>query len=286
MVVDAHVHVFAAVSDRFPRDVHELTPPGREATVEQFVAEMDRAGVDRAVLVPLSHHDEYLRYSLDRFPGRFAAIGAQGPGVPDAAEYVRRREAVGLQGVRLFGLGDPGETDPEALAAFPLLAELARSGDKLWFYGGRGQMELLERVLEALPDLTVVLNHLGYWPATLSMDEHGRPRFDEPYPAEGLQLVTHLARFPRVFVLLAGLYAFAQGPWPYDDLRPVTSALLDAYGPGRLLLGSDSPWIREVPGYAETLATVDAHFAGLDEAGRARIRGGNALDLFTFSGQA
>jgi len=31
MVVDCHVHVFAAASDRFPRDVHELYPAELEA---------------------------------------------------------------------------------------------------------------------------------------------------------------------------------------------------------------------------------------------------------------
>ena len=32
MVVDAHLHVFAAASDRFPRDVHELYPAELEAS--------------------------------------------------------------------------------------------------------------------------------------------------------------------------------------------------------------------------------------------------------------
>ncbi len=281
--VDAHAHVFAAVGERFPRDVHtELAPPEREATVEQLVAEMEQAGVGQAVLVPLSHHDEYLRFSRDRFPGRFALIGAQGRQPPSVAEYVRRREHSGLQGLRLFGLGDPEESEPERLASFPLLAELSRSGDKLWFYGGREQTVQLERVLALLPELTVVLNHLGYWPSPLFADEQRRPRFEAPYPAEGLLTVTRLARFERVFVLFAGLYAFAEGPCPYLDLRPVTGALLDAFGPARLLLGSDTPWIREQPGYAETLATLEAHYPQLEQADRDRIRGGNALELFAF----
>ena len=53
-VVDAHAHVFAAVSERFPRDVHDAVPGrGRRRTAEELLAEMERAGVDRAVLVPL-----------------------------------------------------------------------------------------------------------------------------------------------------------------------------------------------------------------------------------------
>ena len=241
---------------------------------------MDGAGVDRAVLVPLSHHDEYLRYSLERFPGRFAAIGVQPPGPADADEYRRRRDSTELQGLRLFALGQPSVARADGLDTYPLLAELARSGDKLWFYGGREQMELLELVLDEFPELTVVLNHLGFWPTAFTADEHGRPRFVGLYTAEGLEAVQRLARFPRVFVLCTGMYAFSAEPCPYEDLRPVTSALLDAYGPGRLLLGSDFPWIRSEPGYLETIEAVDKHLAGLNEADRARIRGGNATELF------
>ena len=279
-LVDAHLHVFAARSERFPRDVHELYPPELEATAEELIAEMETAGVERAVLVPLSYHDEYLRYSLERFPGRFAAIGLQPPGPVDVETYRRRRESVGLQGIRLFTLGEPGAQHAEDIAAWPLLAELARTGDKLWFYGGKEQMESLELVLAELPELTVVLNHMGFWPSALDVDEHGRPRFEATYTTEGLEAVRRLARFPRVFVLVSGMYAFSAEAPPYDDLRPVTAGILDAFGARRLLLATDFPWIRSEPGYAETLAAHDAHFDSLDEADRARIRGENALELF------
>jgi predicted TIM-barrel fold metal-dependent hydrolase len=278
-VVDAHTHVFAPVSERFPRDAHEdLFPPDAEATGEQLLAEMEQAGVDRAVLVAVSPHDEYLRDCLERFPGRFAAIGVQPPGPVDVEGYRRRREA-GIQGVRLFGLGEAGATRADELETYPLLSELARAGDKLWFYGGREQMELLELVLGELPQLTVVLNHLGFWPTAFRADEHGRPRFDTTYASEGLEFVARLARFPGVHVLLTGMYAFAAEACPYPDLRPVTSGLLDAFGAGRALLGSDWPWIRTEPGYAATIAAVDAHLDGLSERDRARVRGENATAL-------
>jgi len=83
-------------------------------------------------------------------------------------------------------------------------------------------------------------------------------------------------------VLCSGMYAFSAEPPPYDDLRPVTAGILDAFGPGRLLLATDFPWISVEPGYAETLEAGKAHFAGLGEPERARIFGGNALELFDF----
>ena len=132
--------------------------------------------------------------------------------------------------------------------------------------------------------LTVVLNHLGYWPGPFEADEHGRPRFSGSYGDENLLAVCGLARFPGVHVLCTGMYAFAEEPCPYADLRRVTAALLDAYGPRRILLGSDFPWIAEAPGYGATLGAVDALLAGLDAEGRAAVRGGNAARLFGFEG--
>ena len=281
MIVDAHTHVFAPVSERFPRDVHELFPAEHEAPVEVLLAEMERAGVDRAVVVPLSPHDEYVRDGLERHPGRFAAIGVAGP-VESTEGYRARREVAGLQGLRLFSLGSGPGARADELGAYPLLAELERLGDKLWFYGGREQMELLALLLGALPGLTVVLNHLGYWPGPFEADEHGRPRFSDPYGDENLAAVCALARFPGVHVLATGMYAFAVEPCPYEDLRRVVSALLDAFGPRRILLGSDFPWIAEEPGYEATLCAVDALLRGLDAEGRAAVWGGNAARLFGF----
>jgi L-fuconolactonase len=281
MVVDAHTHVFARVSDRFPRDVHELFPAELEVPADALLAEMGRAGVDRAVIVPLSPHDEYVRDALERRPGRFAAIGVASP-AEDVHSYRVRREAAGLQGLRLFSLGSGPAARAADLEAYPLLAEFERLGDKLWFYAGREQMELLALVMGELPGLTVVLNHLGYWPGPFVADEHGRLRFSDPYGNENLAAVCDLARFPGVHVLCTGMYAFAEEPCPYEDLRRVTGALLDAYGPRRILLGSDFPWIEAAPGYGATLGSVDSLLAGLDADGRAAVRGGNAARLFGF----
>lgn len=269
MVVDAHTHVYAPVSERFPRDTHELSPAEAEAPAETLLEEMDRAGVDGAVIVPLSEHDEYVADVLERYPGRFAAIGVASA-VPDVDGYRRRRE-VGLQGLRMYGL------EPESM---PLLAELASSGGKLWFYGGRAQTELLAHALEELPELVVVLNHLGYWPGAMKTDAYGRPSFSDSYSEENLELVAGLARFPNVHVLLSGFYAFSREPPPYRDLLPVTAALIEAYSPSRLLAATDFPWIVADPGYRETFDALDVHLAPLDAAGRGAVRGGNAESLF------
>jgi L-fuconolactonase len=281
-VVDSHLHVFLRRSERYPRDVHELYPAELEAPVERLLEAMDAAGVDKAVLVPLSSHDEYLRECLRRFPGRFAGIGVHDPGATDPIAALHRRvEQSGIQGVRVHRLGDPG-TPSEELEAFPLLAALANGGLKLWFYAPPEQLELLAGVLEALPSLQVVLNHLGFCPRGYEVDEHGRPHIPTELPPPTLPAVLGLARFANVHAMVSGQYAFSRKPYPHRDLEPVVRAVYRAYGADRLLWASDFPWILEEPGYTAQLALVDELLPDISSSERAAILGGTARKLLTF----
>lgn len=42
--VDVHVHIFAKLSDEYPRGISGLAPADKEATAEQLLREMDAAG--------------------------------------------------------------------------------------------------------------------------------------------------------------------------------------------------------------------------------------------------
>jgi predicted TIM-barrel fold metal-dependent hydrolase len=184
----------------------------------------------------------------------------------------------------LVTLGDESLA-PEDLPLFPLLEAMARRGVKAWFYANVQQVELLDRVLELLPDLVVVMNHLGFCPDIwdeIAIDDDLRPHFDISLPPDSLDVVSRLARRENVYVHLSGMYAFTQEPYPYPDLQPVVDRVHGAFGSERLLMASDYPWIRENPGYAETLALVDRFLPDLAEAERVAVRGGNAARLFSF----
>lgn len=284
--IDAHLHVFEAVSDRFPRDVFEpLTPPDRAAPVEDLLTEMQRAGVDQAVVVAVSHHDQYLHHVLMAYPERFVGVAVP---IPDSADPVgdlrRRVETMGVQGLRLFSLGDPA-TDPEAQSMFPLLAAMEELRVKLWFYGEVAQVVLLDRMLDLLPGLVVVMNHLGFCPSIwdeMRVDEHGRPRFAMALPPPSLETVLSLAHHRNVYVHMSGQYAFSQTPYPYNDLRGVVDRIHQAFGADRMMWSSDYPWIAKEPGYSETLALVDRQLPALTAEERVAIRGGTAARLFDF----
>ena len=117
-VVDGHLHLFKALTNEYPREIFEgMTPPEREEPVEDFLGVMDAAGVDRAVMVPLSAHDRYLGEVLQTHPGRFAGIGVFDFEEDDPARQINRRtDAIGMQGFRFYGLNSEPGSDPSSLA--------------------------------------------------------------------------------------------------------------------------------------------------------------------------
>ena len=286
-VVDAHLHLFKALSDDYPRAIFEgMTPPERSETAERLLAAMDAAGVDRAIYCALSEHDHYLAEVLAGHPGKFAGVSVYDFADPDPLATLQRRIDAGIEGVRFYGLeGEPG-SDPESLAVFGALAAMRDAGMKVWFYGPADQVALLDGCLDLLPGLRVVLNHLGFLPnmhLELMVDEHGRPQFDMQSPPPGLEVVEALAaKHPSVCVHFSGHYAFSGAPYPYRDLQETTDRIYAAFGADRMLMASDWPWIRDEPGYPETLGVVDQLLGGITPTERDMIRGGTAMSLFNF----
>jgi predicted TIM-barrel fold metal-dependent hydrolase len=258
VIVDGHLHVFRTAAED-GREPDALVPAERAAPVEPLIALLDAHGVDRAVLVPLDDHDEYVASVLGP---RFAAIAVGLHDLPG------RRERFAFDGVRTMSLED-----------VDALRWVADQGLVLWTYLTPDQLPNLRRLPERFAG-PIVLNHLGFFPHDMRVDEHGRPRFDDPLPDERVDAVLSLARHENVHVMLSGQYALSTEEPPYRDLDPVIRRLADAYGADRLLWASDHPWIDDVPGYATMLSLPEHALPDASPAELAAIRGGTALRLF------
>lgn len=287
-VVDSHLHLFRRVSDEFPRATFErMAEADREELAERLIHAMDAVGVDHAVVVPLSKDDEYLAEVLREHGDRFAGVGVFDHEHPDdVAAIAERHAATGFRGLRFFGLQADATSTPDTLACTPVLEYMASHGLVVWFYGDLVQLRALDLLMQRLPELQVVLNHCGFLPdihTEMQVDDHLRPHFEVDLPPAGLPTVEELAaRHSHLHVHFSGLYAFSREPYPYRDLTDVAARLLAAFGPQRMLMASDWPWIRDEPGYAEVLGLVDIFYPDLPPGDRAMIRGGVAARLFGF----
>lgn len=257
-MIDGHVHVFREASERYPRDVTPLYPADRAAPVEELLTLMERHGVHAAVLVALTRHDEYVTECVRALPEIFRAILVQDPAHPDPTDVVRRRiEAAGAHGLRVFDLS----VDVE------LLRWLAAEDLKLWAYLRPADLERLDAMLETVPELTVVLNHLAFpYPAP------------SPVPPATWPAASRLARFPNVHVMFSGQYAFSRGAYPHADLIEYARMVYETYGAARMLWASDFPFAE--PGYGQLLELVDRTFPDLGDAERSDVLGGTCARLF------
>jgi L-fuconolactonase len=120
-----------------------------------------------------------------------------------------------------------------------------------------------------VPDGRFVLDHAAKPPIA-----SGRR---QPWEA----LLRRLAESPNVACKLSGLVTEADWTsWSSGDMRPYTDVVLSAFGPGRVMFGSDWPVCELVTGYGEVLALARELCDGLSEAESAAVFGATAADWY------
>jgi L-fuconolactonase len=275
--VDAHHHVWdLSVRDQDWITGPELQPLRRDFGVADLAPQARAAGVDRTVLVQT--------ITVPEETPEFLALAAQSEliaGVvgwtdltrPDVAdELARLRELPGgrhLKGIRHQVQGEP---DPEWLLRPEVgdgLAAVAEAGLVYDLVVLPHQLPACVRAAAAHPGLTFVLDHLGKPPiATGAL----RP---------WVTAVRALAAFPNTVCKLSGMVTEADhAKWTVDGLRPYADTVLDAFGPGRLMFGSDWPVCTLAASYGQVVDAAEELTGGLGAEGRAEVFGGTATRVY------
>ncbi|MEU2221559.1 amidohydrolase family protein [Streptomyces sp. NPDC018347] len=247
MTVDAHHHLW----DLTVRDQDWIRGPGlrplrRNFTLADLEPQARAAGVGRTVVVQtvtVPEETPELLALAARHDLIAGVVGWTDLTRPDiAGELARLRALPGgtfLKGVRHQVQGEP---DPEWLLRPDVLRGLAAVADAGLVYDLvilPHQLPACAGAAAALPRLTFVLDHLGKPPVATGARE--------PWTAH----LRSLAALPNTVAKLSGLVTEAGAGWTADDLRPYTDTALEAFGPGRLMFGSDWPVCTLAAGYPD-----------------------------------
>ncbi|MFF4363239.1 amidohydrolase family protein [Streptomyces sp. NPDC001604] len=275
MTVDAHHHVW----DLAVRDqdwIPERSPLRRNFTIDDLAPEARAAGVDRTVLVQTitvpEETPEFLALAAahDLVAGVVGWTDLTRPDITD--ELARLRELPGghcLKGIRHQVQGEP---DPEWLLRPDVrrgLAAVAEAGLVYDLVVLPHQLPACAKTAEALPQLTFVLDHLGKPPIASGALK--------PWATD----LHALAALPNTTAKLSGLVTeAAPDSWTVDDLRPYTDTALEAFGPTRLMFGSDWPVCTERATYGEVLSAAQELTAVLDAAEQADVFHGTATCVY------
>ncbi len=263
MIVDAHVHLYGAqlaprswidamaaygshlsgrpqpaVRDRIERDWFD-------PDADLLVADMDRAGIDRSVVliidfglyagtdddVSLVRRHELFRAAVSKHADRLVLFAGVDPRRPDAAAFVERAAREwGVRGVKVWppAGADPG--DPACYRLYERCAALrlpvvVHTGQEIAPLGSRHTRPILvDQAASDFPECTFVLAHAGmaWWEEAAEMAWH--------HPNVYLDLAYWQAKYLRD---------------PERFARELRS-LLSLAGPGRVFFGSDWPALRTV----------------------------------------
>jgi L-fuconolactonase len=245
--------------------------------VESLVYQMDRYGVEHAVLVQINGQTDnrYQREAARRFPGRFASVVMVNITDPNAAEQLKREVDLGASGLRLHPhtrspIGDP-------LGIWRTAAQLGLSVSCGGMTAAEFATDEFVQVIAALPQVRIVLEHLGGGVAPVVSPEAVGER----------RKVFALARFPNVYIKVHGLGEYCRRtlpvrePFPFETpIPPLLDLALEAFGAERLMWGSDYPLVSAREGYGNALTLVRQQLAGLDQMRQELIFGQVALRLF------
>ncbi|MEZ4503485.1 MAG: amidohydrolase family protein [Dehalococcoidia bacterium] len=270
LITDAQIHVWEVDRPDRPWPVPARNRPQREGgfSAEEALAEMDSAGVDRAVIVPPTWVGENNLTALEAaaaYPDRFAVMGRFDPNAPDAEDRLAHwLDQPGMLGIRVTFLATPRpeQLDDGSLDWFWAACERHRIPLMLWM---TGMAPKTAPIAERHPDLTIVLDHMA---RDLALE-----------PAEvwrDLDDVLALARFPRVSVKVSSVPNFSGEPYPHRDVHPHLRRLFDAFGSDRLHWGTDVTRLRGT--YVDCLRLFRDELDFLGAEDRALILGGSLAD--------
>ena len=274
-VIDCHQHfwTFGKRAHKFPPAVG--TRLDRDFTPEIMRPQLKKAGVDGTILVQvLNEVDETYEFlDMQREIDFVAGVVGWVP-LTDPAASARALESMKPRG-KLVGIRPliAYEPDPNWLlqpSVRESLGLLAKAG--LVFEAipvNDRQFEAVLTVTRAIPELKVVLNHLGNPP----VPENGW----EPWAT----YIARAAELPNMSIKLsAGLALVVKWKWSTKEIRRYADHVLDLFGPDRVMAGSNWPVVELGGTYAEVWHGLNELIAHLKPTERAAMLGGSAQRIY------
>jgi L-fuconolactonase len=144
------------------------------------------------------------------------------------------------------------------------------------------------RDFELVYDILIFEKHLPYTlqfvdrhPKQVLLDHIAKPRIADDLLSPWQSFIVELSHRPNVYCKVSGMATEAdwQG-WSEKQLRPYFDTVLSAFGPKRLMFGSDWPVCLLAVEYGEWHKLVTGWAAELSESEQARILGETAIEAY------
>jgi L-fuconolactonase len=237
--IDIHPHIIANDAARYP-----LAPLGghqsdwsrtRPVSLEQLIAAMDEAGVQKAAIVQAStcygHDNSYVADAVAAHPERFTGVFSVDVLASDASQKMRAWYGRGLSGMRLFTFGSTMSDqaswldDPKTYPAWECAGELGLS---ICLQMSAKAIPQARRMAARFPHVHIILDH------------GARPELADGPPYNAAASLFDLARHTNIYLKLTPriFTESRRGKATPDTFFP---QLVSSFGASRLAWGSNYP---------------------------------------------
>lgn len=274
MMIDAHHHLWKYSAADYGWITPEMPAIRRDFLPEDLEPLMHHFGIEGTVAVQARQTIEETTWLLglaEKHPLIRGVVGwvplTDGAGVKRSLEpFAGKRK---LRGVRHVVQDEP---DPRYI----LRKDFNEGVSALREFGLRYDILIFERHLPAAiefvdrhPNQTFILDHVA------------KPRIKDKIISPWDRNMRELAKRQNVYCKLSGMVTEADPRrWTPEGLRPYIDVALGAFGPRRIMYGSDWPVMLLAGDYARWYGTVSAAIAKLSKAEQDRIMGGTAAEAY------
>ncbi|CAL1516966.1 amidohydrolase family protein [Chitinophaga sp. MM2321] len=273
MIIDAHQHFwqFDPVRDAWIDDSMQvirndffpehLAPILAENGVHGCVAvQADQSEAETAFLLSLADKHDFIKGVVGWIDLRADDITAQ------LAKYTAFPK---LKGFRHIVQGEPDDR-------FLLGADFCRGIQALAVYDFTYDILVYPKQLAATADFV-----LKFPTQKLVIDHVAKPDFKIADMDTWAAHMRRIAQSPNVYCKLSGLVTEADWQhWEPAHFTPFLDVVLEAFGPDRLMFGSDWPVCLLAAEYHEVKSIVTNYISKLSTAEQNKIMGGNAISFY------
>jgi L-fuconolactonase len=271
--VDSHQHFWRYDPVRYGWIGDEMRMLQRDYLPDDLHSQMLANGIDATIAVQADQSEQDTNFLIELAEQHHWIAGVVGWVDLRSPEVNRRLESFShsprLRGMRHVAQSESDDwflAREDFVRGVKALGEFGLTYDILIY---PKQLAAARKLVEKLPDQKFVLDHLAKPLVKL--------REIEAWAAE----IRGLAENPRVFCKLSGLVTEADWKnWSAADFKPYLDIVFEAFGPERLMFGSDWPVCLVAGSYSRVKALI-ADYLAEERAGYGdRIFGGNAIHFY------
>jgi L-fuconolactonase len=275
-VIDSHHHFWDPDSGDYPWMVGGMAMIRRLFGPSDLAPELSECGVSRTVLVQtwssLEETREFLRVAAetDFVAGVVGWVDLTDPNVDETIQQLRASP----HGRYLVGIRHQVHDEPDAewLLRPDVDRGISAVGDAGLVYDLLVRPRELPAALALArkrPDTTFVIDHIA------------KPDIAHREISEWSALMAPFGALPNVHCKLSGMVTEADwSAWNPYDLEPYVDRVLEWFGPGRVMYGSDWPVCLVAATYRQVLDALLECIRDLRTGDRDQILGGNAARVY------